>query len=113
MINKITFLLIHSLLISLTLFSQVSFERSYGGVALDRGYYAIQTYDGGYVMTTDSANSVSGTQLVKTDSVGNIVWKKTYDFTIISYMWEIHETYDSCLIIIGIVFYPYYNFKRF
>ncbi len=61
-------------------------ERTYGFPwAHDLGAYVIQTSDKGYLITgtTDSIGGVLGTNLylIKTDSLGNLMWNRTYGGT--------------------------------
>lgn len=67
--------------VSLISYGQVTFEKVYGGSGDDIGYDIKQTYDGGYIILgeTDSYGQ-GGTDLIliKTDSIGNVEWSKTY-----------------------------------
>jgi len=69
------FLLLLSLISPAFLFSQISFERTYGGDDWDCGYSVQQTADGGYVITglTDSfGTGDNDVYLIKTDPEGNV-----------------------------------------
>ena len=51
-------------------FSQITFEKTYGGASYDKGLYVQQTNDNGYVYV--SGDRYGGGQLIKTDSAGNL-----------------------------------------
>ncbi|HKZ93180.1 MAG TPA: hypothetical protein VJ249_01185 [Candidatus Bathyarchaeia archaeon] len=51
-------------------------SRTYGGTASDIAYSVVQTSDGGYAIAGDGFAN-----LVKTDSVGNVQWSRTYGGT--------------------------------
>ncbi len=59
----------------------LSWTKTYGGSGLEIGYAVQQTSDGGYILTgqIDSYGAGSGDfYLVKTDSLGGVVWTKAY-----------------------------------
>lgn len=58
------------------------FQRNYGGLGYEYGYGIVQTYDDGYVIagSTSSFGTTDG-WLVKTDSIGMMIWNKRYDFS--------------------------------
>ncbi|PJA26220.1 MAG: hypothetical protein CO189_12020 [candidate division Zixibacteria bacterium CG_4_9_14_3_um_filter_46_8] len=58
----------------------VVWSRTYGGSNHDLGYYVEETSDRGLIVTGRTLSFGSGTQLyvIKTDSLGNIVWERTY-----------------------------------
>lgn len=61
-------------------FSQIIFQKHYGGNGGESGGLAQQTSDGGYIMTgTTNSFGAGGTDvyLVKSDSQGNVQWSKT------------------------------------
>ena len=69
------------LLLSSSLQAQITFERWYGGPDCDHGYSVVQTLDGGYFITGSTESFRKGymdVYLVKTDSLGDTLWTKTY-----------------------------------
>jgi len=59
----------------------VMWNRTYGGLGTDRFYEVIQTIDLGFVLVGATSSFGTGgfdAWLVKTDSVGNIIWMRTY-----------------------------------
>jgi hypothetical protein len=71
-----------TVIFSLNAFSQVTFERMYGGeISFDEGNSVIQTSDGGYVIvgTTESFGAGSDDiYLIRTNGLGDTLWTKTY-----------------------------------
>ncbi len=60
----------------------IVWERTYGGDENDEGRSVVQTSDGGYVITGITSSFVAGYNdvlLLKTDSLGDTLWRKTYD----------------------------------
>ena len=56
-------------------------SKTYGGTGTDEGYSVVQTSDGGFAiagMTLPVGANGNDVYLVKTDSVGNMLWSKTY-----------------------------------
>lgn len=56
-------------------------NRLFGGPNFEYGYSVIASSDGGYVLTGYTASEGAGSKdvyLVKTDSLGNIIWEHTY-----------------------------------
>ena len=61
-------------LIKTDLSGNIEWERSYGGNGDDRGFWSLQTSDGGYIITgysNSNSNSVPDILLIKTDDLGN------------------------------------------
>ncbi len=56
--------------------------RCYGGAGQDNAYNIIATADGGFLIngTSNSFNTINqlDAYIIKTDSIGNVVWSKTY-----------------------------------
>ncbi len=67
------------LLFSSFLHAQITFERWYDITTVDRGSSVDQTFDGGYIITGETIESgIHDIYLMKTDSLGNILWQQTY-----------------------------------
>jgi hypothetical protein len=59
----------------------VTFRKTFGGTALDTGFFVQQTTDGGYIITGKKdfyPNNKGDVWLIKTDSTGNMLWDKTF-----------------------------------
>ncbi len=68
-----------------------------------RGFSAIQTSDGGYAVAGESFNSSTRYDivLIKFDSLGNMLWKRTYPGQYDDTAFSLKETPDSGFIIAG------------
>ena len=61
--------------------AQVTFQRTYGGAADDQAYSVDACSDGGYIMagyTKSYGEGGKDVYVVKTDSLGEMEWSKTY-----------------------------------
>lgn len=69
-------------LIKTNYYGDTLWTRTYGGLGDDEGQVVRQTNDGGYIIGATTNSFVPGNQLdlylIKTDSVGNLIWSKTY-----------------------------------
>ena len=68
---------------AVSLFGQQSelWVKTYGGQYLDAGYCAIETSDGGFAVvgSTQGTEGQNDIWLLKTDSIGDTLWTKTFD----------------------------------
>jgi hypothetical protein len=88
----------------------VSWVKIYGGNAVDVGYSACQTPDGGYAVlayTESHDGNITGSKgggdiwLMKLDGSGNLLWQKCYGSTWEDYPTSIANTPDNGLIMLG------------
>ncbi|HIO72810.1 MAG TPA: hypothetical protein EYN38_06875, partial [Flavobacteriales bacterium] len=84
----------------------VTFQIAYGGEEEEYGFAAQQTNDGGYIIagTTKSygfAQTLADIYVIKTDSLGDTLWTRTYGETGNDYAKAIRQTADSGYIIVG------------
>ncbi len=78
--------------------------KTYGGIHHDYGYSTIQTRDYGYLIagcTYSYGAGQSDAWLIKTDSLGNDQWTKTYGGTNYDFVYEMAETQDHGYFISG------------
>ena len=92
-------LLFAFLFFSSQVFSQITFQKAYGGGGTDGSWSVQQTSDKGFVITAELSGICYD---LKTDSVGNIAWSKTYNM---SYGNMVQETFDGGYITTGLGFY--------
>lgn len=77
----------------------------YGGIDWDFAYSVVQTYDSGYVFcgeTYNNTNGFSDVYIVKTNSVGDTLWTRTYGGSLIDKGNCVIETSDSNIVVAGI-----------
>jgi hypothetical protein len=77
---------------------------TYGGADEDWGYSVKQTTDGGYVVAGFTRSFGAGSMdawLVKTDSVGNVAWRRTYGTESTEQAISVRQTTDGGYIVAG------------
>jgi hypothetical protein len=88
-------------------FKMITYQKTYGGSAMDVGYSVRQTTDGGYIIAGKTASFGAGGQdvyLIKTTLTGDTLWTKTYGETGIDYGSSVQQTTDGGYIITGNTF---------
>ncbi len=77
--------------------------RKYGGPGNERGYCVRQTPDGGYIISGGSvwAWSLDPAYLLKTDSLGNVVWDRVYYAQTASVGMWVQQTSDGGYVMTG------------
>jgi len=85
-------------------FGDSVWTRKFGGGGKEEGYSVQQTFDGGYVATGYTMTfgpGYSAFYLVKTDSLGDSLWTKTYGGDNWEFCFSIQQTNDSGYIMCG------------
>jgi hypothetical protein len=78
--------------------------KTYGGTEYDNGYCVSQTSDGGYILTGKTNSYGAGfddVYIIKTDSLGDIMWTRTYGDTSSDRGLSIVQTNDGGFIVAG------------
>jgi hypothetical protein len=89
---------------SILTFSQITFEKTIGGISTEQAYSVAQTDDAGYIITGVKYNYTQGDAdiyLIKTDANGNLLWDKTYGGTEDDEGYSVAQTSDGGYIIAG------------
>jgi hypothetical protein len=84
--------------------AQHTFQKTFGGTALENGFFVQQTSDLGYIMGGRTFSFGSGAQsvyLVKTDSMGFTEWSKFYGGTGSEFAYAVKQTPDGGYIMTG------------
>lgn len=71
-----------ALLVKFTINGDTLWTKKFGGPYYDAGRDCQQTVDGGYMLVVDSDslnNGMNDFVLIKTDSLGNLEWRRRYD----------------------------------
>lgn len=78
-------------------------SKTYGGVSSDYGYSLSLCQDGGYVIAgyTLSFGTNGELLLIRTDSVGNLLWSRTFGGSGADYGWSVQQTIDGGYVIGG------------
>ncbi len=86
-----------------TSFSQITWQRTYGGIDFELGYCVDQTADNGYIGVgiSNSFGNYIQVYLVKTDSLGDTLWTRTYGGSGGDYGYSVCQTTDGGYIITG------------
>jgi len=78
--------------------------RAYGGTSGDYLRAVHQTNDGGYILVSETFSFGAGAfdvYLIKTDSIGDVMWTRTYGGSSSDYGYSVKQTVDGGFIIAG------------
>ena len=78
--------------------------KAYGGTGAEFGYEVQETNDGGFIITGRTTSFGAGAAdvfLIKTNSIGDIVWSKTYGGVLDDFGYSVQQTTDNGYIVTG------------
>jgi hypothetical protein len=81
---------------------QITFQKTIGGISNEGGSTIVEAHDGGYVVSGNTSSYGAGSAdiyLVKIDSLGNVIWTKTFGGASSEYLPTMIKTSDSCYMI--------------
>ena len=82
--------------------AQITFDRTYSPDASQVGKEVFQTSDGGYLLQTTIIGNWNNCYIIKTDSIGDTLWTKTYGTDSIQFLaYDAIQTDDGGYIICG------------
>ena len=87
-----------------SIFGDTLWTRRYGGGLSDMGYSVDLTDDGGFIIAGNTMSFGAGdydVYLIKTDSMGNVLWTKTYGGGGGEEGWDVEQTSDGGYIVVG------------
>ena len=78
-------------------------RNSFGTHSTERGFDVISNIDNGYYVLgyTRGYQKYGDIFLVKTDNLGNEIWRNTYGFNNDDYAFDLHENLDGDILIVG------------
>ncbi len=79
-------------------------SKTYGGTLGDKGSSVEQTTDGGYIITGETSSFGAGASdiyLIRTDSIGSVLWSKTFGETFEEHAYSGQQTSDGGFILTG------------
>ncbi|MFH1891575.1 MAG: dockerin type I repeat-containing protein [Candidatus Zixiibacteriota bacterium] len=79
--------------------------RTYGGAERDRAFSVCTTSDGGFLFAGDTYSYGAGNRdvyLIRTDSMGDTLWTRTYGGSGGELAWDLQKTADNCYIVYGV-----------
>lgn len=82
----------------------IKFQHTYGGGNNDCGRSVQQTFDKGYIIagaTSSFGSGATDVYLIKTDSLGNMEWSKTFGSGNVDWGYSVQQTTDSGFVVAG------------
>jgi hypothetical protein len=85
----------------------VTFEKTFGGASDDKGRAVLQTPDKGYLIAGHTKSFGAGAYdvyLIRTDSLGNALWTKTFGDSLDDNCYSVLQTSDKGYILAGVTY---------
>jgi len=79
-------------------YGNIKWDKTFGGIGNDVGFSVKQTKDGGYILTGYTESYGAGNRdvwLIKTDTIGNLLWEETFGDSFDNEAHSVIETYDG------------------
>lgn len=99
--KKINLTILHLFVIITCIYPQEKFHRIYESEHQDWGWDLIRTVDEGFAIVGQTSESISNVRIIKTNSIGDILFNRTYGGIEADYGYAIRQTSDSGFIISG------------
>lgn len=101
---SLVLIVVFSLACADALFGQVVFQRTFGGKKTEDAYRVLQTADKGFICAGSTVSFGAGKSdmyVIKTDSIGNLLWAKAYGGTNNDYGHDMDRTKDGKFFVLG------------
>ncbi len=105
--TSLSAVLVISLCLSARAIGQITFETTFGGVAIDQAASVEQTADGGYILAGSTSSFGAGQgdiYLIRTDPYGQALWSRTYGGGDLDAGYSARQTMDGGFVFAGLTY---------